>query len=37
MFLVNMKGIIVILSGQVFVSSLKGFGGEWVGSKKSFH
>ncbi len=31
-----MKGIIVILSGQVFVGSLKGFGGEWVGSEKSF-
>ena len=31
-----MKGIIVILSGQVFVSSLKGFRvGGWVGSEKS--
>ncbi len=31
-----MKGIIVFLSGQVFVGSLKGFGGGWVGSEKSF-
>ena len=29
---VHMKGIIVILSGQVFVGSLKGFGSGWVGS-----
>ncbi len=34
--LINMKGIIVFLSGQVAVASLKGFGGGWVGSEKSF-
>ncbi len=34
---VNMKCIIVILSGRVFVGSLKGFGVGWVGSKESFH
>ncbi len=33
---VNMKDIILFLSGRVFVASLKGFGGGWVGSKQSF-
>ncbi len=33
---VNMKCIIVILSEQVFVDTLKGFWGGWVGSQKSF-
>ena len=27
----------MVLSGQVFVGLLKGFGGGWVGSEKSFH
>ena len=31
-----MKGFIVILSGWVFVGLLQGFGGGWMGSKKSF-
>ena len=35
--LINMKGIILFLSGRVFVASLKGFGGWWVVSEKSFH
>ena len=36
MFLVNMKGIIVILSGRVFVSLLKGFGVDGWGPRNPF-
>ncbi len=34
--LINMKGIIVFRGGQVYVGSLKGFWGGWMGSEKSF-
>ena len=36
MFLSYMKGIIMIVSGRVFVGSLKEYGGGWVQSEKSF-